>query len=112
MTDAEKKKLLKEFREKFYECFMRTDSGAHTVDKEIESFLLSKVAEAKEEAKKRLIKEYKPILNDMYATDWLRNDYGLSDDDTLNAGEVEELLESFISQHSEIREQVAEKGKS
>jgi hypothetical protein len=31
----------------------------------------------------------------MGATDWLRNVYGLNDDDTLTAAEVEELLEHY-----------------
>lgn len=53
-----------------------------------------------EEVRKESINKYKPVLDSYYATSWLRGTYGLDDGDTLNAGEVEELLETFISDHA------------
>lgn len=42
------------------------------------------------------------------ASDWLRNIWGLDDNDVLSAGEVEELLQAFIDEFSE-KEKIMER---
>src|SRR3990167_6093888 len=52
-----------------------------------------------------LIKKHeRAVLGEVDATLWLRNVYGLNDDDNLNAGEVEELLETFMSDLAKLKE--------
>ena len=52
-----------------------------------------------------LIKKHeREVIGEVDATLWLRNVYGLNDDDNLNAGEVEELLKTFMSDLAKLKE--------
>lgn len=68
----------------------------------VKLFIKSEIATAVQEERKRIIENYKPTLDKAHATAWLRDRYGLEDTDILNAAEVEELLQDFISEHSAI----------
>lgn len=57
------------------------------------------IGEALDTQREEIIKEYRPTLDMVHVTDWLRG-FGLEDEDTLTAGEVEELLTSFVDDHS------------
>lgn len=84
------------FRDK-YPCGLWIDVG---VDKEkfidktddILSFIQLTIEEEVKKERERKIK-YNRIMG---ATDWLKNQYGLEDNDVLTAAEVEELLQDYI----------------
>lgn len=42
------------------------------------------------------------VITNQWINSWLRSDYGL-DDDILNAGEVEEMLQSFVVDYNKYK---------
>jgi len=66
-------------------------------DKELKekfmTFLVKSLTSLVQQSKEEVFKELKK--DPTYCTTWLR-EYGLDDDDTLNAGEIEELLNNFL----------------
>lgn len=94
MSEQEKQKLLKDFREKFLMKGSECTWEVYPEPEELESYLLEKVAEAKEEEHKLCKKVY--IEN----VDW--SEWGISD---------EEAAENFEEEYAEIQSQVADKEK-
>jgi hypothetical protein len=57
--------------------------------------LVAKIHVLVSQEKATLKKQIREEIENIGTTDWLRNTFGLCDDDTLNAGEVEEMLNHY-----------------
>lgn len=104
MTIKEKKEeLIQKFDDADFEPENHNYGGEEMDRRVIKSFLSTALDSLEETVRNETIRNYKPVISDIYATTWLTNKYGLEPGDRLNAGEVSELLQTFIDEHIKAR---------